>query len=286
MALVTMKELLDDAERRGYGIPAYSTLGGHLGVLRTILRTAEEKKSPVIIIEGYSDMEYYSDPLWYAEAVKSALRSVKVLAAFHLDHAFSLDHIVRAVRYGFTSVMFDGSRLPFEENLLITRRVVELCHAVGVTVEGELGNVGGLEGDVYAQEDTTVYTDPEQAARFVEDTGIDAFAPAVGTCHGLYTREPKLDFTRLKKIKELVGIPLVLHGATGVPVEDMQKAISLGVRKLNIATQVRVAYREGIREHLGRYPDDMIEKAFNAAEEHLSHFMEEQFEAFGCAGKA
>jgi fructose-bisphosphate aldolase class II len=286
MALFPMKELLQDAEARGYGIPAYSTLGGHLGVLRTILRTAEENASPVIIIEGYGDMEYYSDPYWYAEAAKAALKSARVPAALHLDHAFCFSHIVRALRFGFTSVMFDGSRLSYEENISHTTKVVELCHSVGVTVEGELGNVGGLEGDAYAQDDTTVYTDPEQASRFVEQTGIDALAPAVGTCHGLYTREPQLDFPRLKQIREMTDIPLVLHGATGVPLLDMQKAISLGVRKINIATQVRVSLRKGILEQLENHPDDTIEKAFHAAESHLTRFMTEQIAAFGCAGKA
>lgn len=286
MALVTLRELLEDAENGGYGIPAYSTLGGHLGVLRTVLRTAEDLRSPVIIIEGYTDMTYYSDPRWYAEAATTAIKTTKIPAALHLDHAFCFEHIVLAIRYGFTSVMFDGSRLPYEENSRITKKVVELSHAVGVTVEGELGNVGGLEGDMYAQKDITLYTDPQQAATFVEETGIDALAPAIGTCHGLYTEEPELDFPRLKKIKDLADIPLVLHGATGVSLEDMRKSIALGIRKLNIATQVRIAYLKGIREHIRLHQQDMIEKVFNAGEKPLRDFMKEQFEAFGCAGRA
>jgi fructose-bisphosphate aldolase class II len=223
IARVTLRELLEDAENGGYGIPAYSTIGGHLGVLRTVLRTAEDLRSPVIIIKVYTDMTYYSDPRWYAEAATTAIKTTKILAALHLDHTFCFEHIVLAIRYGFTSVMFYWSRLPYEENSRITEKVFEMSHAVGLTVEGMLGNVGGLEGDMYAQKDTTLYNDPHQAATFVEETGIEALAPAIGTCNGLYTEEPELYFSRLKKIKDLQDMIEKVFNARKKPLGDFMR---------------------------------------------------------------
>ncbi|MGQ9631588.1 MAG: class II fructose-bisphosphate aldolase [bacterium] len=286
MALVTLKELYADAERNCYGIPAYDTCGGQLGILEAILSTAEEMRSPVIVSDGYPAMCFYFDPECYAEVAKMAIRKAKVPAALHLDHTFKFEHIVLAIKYGFTSVMFDGSRLSYEENVEISKKVVEVAHAAGVTVEAELGKVGGLEGDAFAQTDDSLYTDPTLAKKFIDETGIDALAPAIGTAHGFYKEEPKLDFQRLAKIKELTKIPLVMHGSTGVPIEDVRRAIVLGIRKINIATQIRAEFLRGVREYMERNPSDITENVIKSGREPLRKFMREQLAAFGCANRA
>ncbi|NOZ20941.1 MAG: class II fructose-bisphosphate aldolase [Planctomycetes bacterium] len=286
MPLITMKQLYDVAERRGFAVPGYDTAGGQLGHLDAILRTAEEMNAPAIVSEGYKAMRFYFDPECYAEAAKAAIRKTKVPVVLHLDHSFEFDHVARAIQYGFTSVMFDGSRLPYEENVRATREVVQMAHAVDVTVEAELGKVGGLEGDTNSQADESFYTDPELARDFVEKTGIDALAPAVGTAHGFYKEEPRLDFERLRKIKEATRVPLVLHGATGVPLADVKKGIELGIRKVNIATQIRSTFVKAVHAYMDAHPEDYSERVIKSGRAALREFMVEQIQTFGCAGMA
>lgn len=286
MSLITMKQLYAVAERVGFGVPGYDTCGGQLGHLDAVLRTAEELNSPIIVSDGYKAMAFYFDPECYAEAAKAAIRKAKVPAVLHLDHSFEFDHVARGIKYGFTSVMFDGSRLSYEENVRITSEVVRMAHAVGVTVEAELGKVGGLEGDTTSQADASCYTDPQLAVDFVRKTGVDALAPAIGTAHGFYRETPKLDFERLRKIKEAVQIPLVLHGATGVPLDDVKKCIRLGIRKVNIATQLRHAFVKAVHAYMDAHPQEFSESVIKSGRPALREIMMEQLRAFGCAGMA
>jgi len=178
--------------------------------------------------------------------------------------------------------MFDGSRLRYQKNVEITRKVVEVAHSVGVSVEAELGNVGGLEGDTWSHTDESLYTDPDVAQDFVYKTGIDSLAPAIGNAHGFYTQEPRLDFGRLKRIKEKVRIPLVLHGATGISLDDLKKSITLGIRKINLATIVHRTYVEGLIAYMEWHRGD-DRNLFRGAREPLKKLITEQIKAFGSA---
>ena len=189
--------------------------------------------------------------------VKAAAEESTVPIALQLDHGRDSELIRAAVKAGFTSIMFDGSHLPYEENVRETRKVVELAHAHGLSVEGELGRVGGKEDNIEVATNEAFLTNPEQAAEFVEATGIDLLAPAVGTMHGLYRGEPKVDFERLQKIREVVAVPLVLHGGSDLPTEVIARVIKIGVDKINVGTDLKYAMTDGVREYLGEHPQEM-----------------------------
>ena len=284
MPLVTTGELYQDAQRLGYGLGAYDTCGGQIDIMETIFQAAEEMKSPVIISDGYQPIDKYFGLEYFAAMARMRAERASVPVALHLDHAFKFEYVVKALRYGFTSVMFDGSRLPYAQNLEITKKVVEVAHSLGVNVEAELGSVGGLEGDTWAHTDSSLYTDPIVAGDFVRNTGIESLAPAIGNAHGFYTQKPRLDFQRLRKIREEVQIPLVLHGATGIPLADVQTAINCGIRKINLATQVVQVYVDGIRECFKEQPID-VRNLLRKAREPLRKMIKQQLEDFGSAGR-
>lgn len=282
MSLATTVELYKDAERLGYGLGAYDTCGGQIDIIEAIFQAAEEMNSPVIISDGYEALDKYFGLDYFATIVRMRAAKSTVPVALHLDHAFKFEYVIWAIRCGFTSVMFDGSRLSYEKNIRITRNVVEVAHSVGVSVEAELGNVGGLEGDTWSHTDESLYTEPDVAQDFVHKTGIDSLAPAIGNAHGFYVQKPKLDFERLKRIKEKVHIPLVLHGATGISIDDLKKAINLGIRKINLATIVHHTYVEGLREYTKKYPQDN-RNLLCGAREPLKKLIKEYIKTFGSA---
>lgn len=245
MALVTLGEILADAEGRGYGVGAFNAF--NLETAQAVVRAAEVERSPVILLVYDLHQEHFGVEE-SALVCCSLARKAKVPVAVHLDHGQSFRRVVECIHSGYTGVMFDGSRLSYEENIAITKRIVELAHIVGVTVEAELGHVGqAAEGD---EKRSDLMTNPEEAGEFVERTGVDALAVAIGNAHGYYREEPKLDFERLAAIRKATGIPLVLHGGTGIPDGDMQRAISLGIRKINIGTEVYTAFGNALRSAL------------------------------------
>lgn len=254
MKLVPMKELLTDAYEKGYAVPALN--GSHLEFYKGFLEVAAELKSPLIIQAAYEEVEYVKSKA-IVEMIKVIGEDKDIKVAIHLDHGPSFDAATDCLRGGFTSVMFDGSRLPFEENIAVTKKVVEMAHAVGVTVEGELGTIGQTTefGDKI---DNAHLTDPNLAKEFVEKTGIDCLAAAFGTAHGLYDGEPKLDFELLKQISELTNIPIVMHGGTGVPEYAVKKAISLGVSKINVSTALRKAFIDGMKMYMEENPTNLM----------------------------
>jgi len=284
LSLVTTTELYKDAERLGYGLGAYDTWGGQIDIIEAIFQVAEEMSSPVIISDGYEAIERYFGLEYFATIVKMRAARSHVPVALHLDHAFKFEYVIGAIRCGFTSVMFDGSRLPYEKNVEITRKVVEVAHSVGVSVEAELGNVGGLEGDTWSHTNESLYTDLDVAQDFVYKTGIDSLAPAIGNVHGFYIQNPKLDFERLKRIREKVQIPLVLHGATGISIDDLKKAINLGIRKINLASIVHHTYVEAIKEYMENRQRGN-RNLFCRAREPLRKLITEQIKAFGSTGR-
>ena len=231
MALVPMKELLLRAERKNKAVGAFSV--GNMEMVRGVLRAAEEKDEPVIL--QIAEKRLASSPLaLMAPMMVSAAKEAAVDAAVHLDHGLTVECVKQALDFGFTSVMLDASLLPFAQNIAVTRSVVEMAQAYGATTEAELGVVGGNEGDT--AEHIIQCTDPQKAMEFVQSTGVDALAVAIGNAHGNYPTLPQLRFDILQAIHETVDCPLVLHGGTGMSDDQFRRAICLGIRKINIAT--------------------------------------------------
>ncbi len=234
MSLVNLKTNLDKAYREGYAVGAFNIASFEF--LQSIRDAAKTMRSPVILNIAQVHFPYVSLEDFIPSVINIANR-IDVPVTLNLDHGLDIDSIMKAVRYGFTSVMYDGSSHSYEENVKKTREIVKLCHSLDISVEGELGSVGGDEGGkLEGTAHETLYTDPVQAVDFVKKTGIDALAVAIGNSHGKYKGEPKLDFARLAEINKKVGIPLVLHGGSGISESDFRKAISLGISKINFYT--------------------------------------------------
>ena len=241
---VTSKEMIYAARKGGYAVPAFNA--ENLEMVQAIVAAAEKMKSPVMIQTTPSTVKYLT--LRQAVAmVKAEAEAASVPVALHLDHCESYEDVMAAVEAGYTSVMIDGSKLPYEENIAVTKKVVEDAHKAGVTVEAELGTVGGKEDGHSAE---IAYTDPAEALDFFSKTGVDIFAVAIGTAHGFYKGEPKLNFELLEKLAEKIEAPLVLHGGSGVPDEMIKRTISLGINKVNYATELRAAMTKAVREAL------------------------------------
>ena len=284
MALVTVAELLTKAYREGYAVGAFNC--NNMEIVQAIVAAAEAENSPVIIQASQGAIKYAGID-YIAALSRQAAQAAKVPVALHLDHGTSLEQVMACIRHGFTSVMIDGSKYPFAENVALTQKVVELAHAIGVSVEAELGKIGGVEDDIAVDEREAFFTDPEEAREFVLKTGVDSLAVAIGTAHGRYKGVPKLDFERLAKIRELVDIPLVLHGSSGVPDEDIKKAISLGVAKVNIDTNIREAFVGKMREVLAKNPDEIDpRKILGPAKEAAIEIIREKIRVFGSSNKA
>ena len=260
MALVTTKELLLDAQKNGYAVGAFNV--ENMEMVQAVIAAAEELRSPVIMQTTPSTLKYAEPEYFYAN-VAAAAKMASVPVVMHLDHGSSYELAMRAYRAGYTSIMIDGSHSRLEENIAITKEVVRACHAGNVPVEAELGKVGGKEDDLDGGNGG--YTDPKEALRFVEETGVDSLAVAIGTAHGVYQGIPKLDVERLSRIREKVSIPLVLHGTSGIPDEDVKECIRRGICKVNYATDLRIAFTEGVKEVLNKEPETIDPKKYNAA---------------------
>ncbi len=236
MPLVTNKEVLDAANEGGYAVGAFNI--NNMEIAQSIVTTASEMNAPVILAASQGAISYAG--IEYLEAiVKVAASKTDTPVTLHLDHGTDFNVILQCIQHGFTSVMIDGSHLPFEENIALTKRVVEVAHPCGVSVEAELGRLVGVEDNISVDEKDAVFTRPDEAVQFVEETDVDSLAVAIGSAHGIYKGEPKLDFERLEKIDNKVDIPLVLHGASGIPEESIVKAVKLGINKINIDTEIR-----------------------------------------------
>lgn len=261
--LVPSRRLLEEARREGRAVAALNFYNAE--TLRAHVKAANECGASVILQTTESTINYLGIKLVVAMA-RAAAEEIERPAALHLDHGGSYELAARCVEAGYTSVMIDGSKLPFDENVGVTRRVVELAHAAGVSVEGELGHVAHNEegGDI-----SRFYTRPEDAARFVEETGVDALAVAVGTAHGFYKGEVRLDFERLERIRDAVGYAaaLVLHGGSGVPDELMRRAVSCGIRKINFGTELKNAFTLAVKRSLCASDEIDLRKTFAPAVE-------------------
>ena len=283
MSLVTSKELMLNAQRNHYAIGAFNV--ENMEMVQAVVAAAEELSSPVILQTTPGTLKYASPEMFYAN-VAVAAQAAKVPIVMHLDHGSSFPLALRAFRAGYTSIMIDGSQKPFEENIALTKSVVDACHAGGIPVEAELGKVGGKEDDLDGGEGNG-YTVPEEAAKFVEKTGVDFLAVAIGTAHGVYKGVPKLDLERISRIRELVAVPLVLHGTSGVPDETVRECIARGMCKVNYATDLRIAFTNGVREYLQNNPDAYDPKKYGAAgREKVKQYVMQKILVCGSDGKA
>jgi len=284
MPLVTTKELLEKAMREKYAVGAFNA--NNIEMVQAIIEAAEEESAPVILQASQGAIKYAGLENITA-IVKNAAAMAKIPIALHLDHGTDYEQNVKCLRIGFTSLMFDGSKLPYGENVSITRKVVEMGHAVGVPVEGEIGKIGGTEDHITVSEVEAEMTEPEEALRFAKDTGVDSLAVAVGSVHRMKKKEAKLDHERIKKIAELVKIPLVLHGSSGVMDDEMKKGIKEGLCKINVATQLNMAFVEGMRKALNEKPEEVDpRKILSLSKELLKKVVKDRIRVFGCSGKA
>lgn len=237
--LVTLQQIINMAEEGNYCIPAFNVYNTES--IMGIIEAAEERKAPVIL-QLYPRLVNQEVGFYIAPAVVAAAQRACVPVCLHLDHAAGKEEVYKSLRWGFTGIMQDGSALPYEENVALTRSAVEMCNTIGVGVEGELGHVGSVNDDTMDD-----FTDPDEAARFVKETGVCCLAVLVGNAHGHYKKPPKLDIERIRQIREAAGVPLVLHGGSGIPDEQVKEAIRAGVRKMNIGTDVCCAFAEGTK---------------------------------------
>ena len=240
MPLVTMKEILDKARADKYAVGAFEFWS--LDSAQAVVEAAEELGCPAILQAGFIECEFAKGIKNLSEIARIVANASSVPVALHLDHAEDYDFILSALDAGFTSVMIDASAMSFEDNVDLTKKVVEAARPCGVTVEAELGKLAGNEGNISVSEEDAAQTDPDEAKKFVELTGIDALAVAIGTAHGFYTFTPKLNISRLKMIAEKVNIPLVLHGGSGTPDDMVVEAVGNGIAKVNVCTEFVAAF--------------------------------------------
>lgn len=250
--LINTKEMLIQARLHGYAIPAFNI--HNLETIQTVIETANRLHSPVILAATPGTVKYAGGENLIA-ITEAMAKKVSIPVAFHLDHHENVNEIKEMIELGCRSVMIDASKYPLEENIEIVRDVVNFAKKYGASVEAELGKLGGREDDLIVDEADAFFTDPKEAEIFVRETGVDSLAVAIGTAHGMYKRTPKLDFNRLAKIKDRVEIPLVLHGASGVPSELVQQAIQLGICKVNVATELKNIFSESLKGYFNEHPD-------------------------------
>ncbi len=250
--IVSTREMLNKAQREGYAVPAFNI--HNLETLQVVVETAAELKSPVILAGTPSTISYAGGEFIVSMA-EVAAKKYDIPIAIHLDHFEVIDEIKHFIDLGFKSAMIDASHESFEDNIAIVKKVVEYAHKYDATVEAELGRLGGQEDDLIVDEKDTKYTNPHQAKEYVERTGIDSLAVAIGTAHGLYKGVAKIDFDRLKEIRDVVDVPLVLHGASDIPDELVKKAISLGICKVNVATDLKIPFSDEVKKYFKENPD-------------------------------
>lgn len=251
MDIISTKDILLDAKKNKYAVPAFNI--HNLETIQAVLQGAVEMNSPVIIATTPGTVNY-AEAEYLVAILKAAAKKHNIPIALHLDHCPEVEFLKDCIRAGYKSVMIDASLEDFEENIRITKEVVEFAHKHNVTVEAELGRVGGEEDHRVVEEEDTLLTDPKMALDFVKRTNVDSLAVAIGTAHGVYKLEPKLDFERLKKMNEIIEVPLVLHGGSGVPHESVIKSIENGICKVNIATEIKIPYADTVKNYFKEHP--------------------------------
>lgn len=282
MSFVTSEKMLLDAQKGGYAVGAFNV--ENMEMVMAVIAAAEELRAPLMLQTTPSTIKYAGLDMYLAN-VKAAAERASVPVCLHLDHGDSFDLAMRALRTGYTSIMIDGSHNVFEENIAVTKAVADACRPSETPVEAELGKVGGKEDDLDGGEGNG-YTDPLEAKEFVECTGVTSLAVAIGTAHGVYKGVPKLDLDRLAEIRKVVDIPLVLHGASGLSEEAVVESIKRGICKVNFATELRIAYTDGVKEFLAANPDAFDPKKYGkVAMEHVKAIVETRMKMCGCTDR-
>jgi fructose-bisphosphate aldolase, class II len=285
MPLVSMKDMLNKAKAEGYAVGQFNL--NNLEFTQAILQAAEEEKSPVILGVSEGAARYMGGFTTVVKMVEGLLVDYKITVpvAIHLDHGSSFEKCKEAIDAGFTSVMIDASHHPFDENVETTKKVVDYAHSKGVSVEAELGTVGGQEDDVVAE--GVIYADAQECVELVKRTGIDTLAPALGSVHGPYKGEPNLGFKEMEEIGKLTGLPLVLHGGTGIPTKDIQKSVSLGTAKINVNTENQIASAKAVRETLAAKPEEYDPRKYlGPARDAIKATVIGKIKEFGSSNKA
>lgn len=282
MPLVTSEQMMKRADREGYAIGAFNV--ENMEMVMAVIKACEELRAPAILQTTPSTVRYAGLEMYHANVAAAAAKA-RVPIALHLDHGNTFELAMQALRIGYTSIMIDGSKLEFEENIALSKRVADACRPSAIPVEAELGKVGGKEDDMSC--DDPGYTDPDDAVKFVNETGVTSLAVAIGTAHGIYKGEPKLDMDRLSEIRKVVSIPLVLHGASGVPDEAVKECIRRGISKVNFATELRIAFSDGIKEYMKGDPDVFDPKKYCAVGmQKVTELVKAKIKVCGSDGKA
>lgn len=255
--LISGKEILSVANQHGFAVPAFNAGSGQL--LEAVMQACEELQSPVMIAIHPDELSFLTDS--FVDQVKYYANHTKLPVCIHLDHGTSYEQVIHAIQLGFTSVMIDASHLPYEENVAITQKVVAAAHPVGVSVEAELGTIGDTGNSIEGGVTEVIYTDPDVAQDFVERTGTDSLAVAIGTAHGIYPKniKPHLRHDILEEITKKVSIPLVLHGGSSNPDEEIAKAVKMGINKINISSDIKIVFANKLREQLNSGDSEMRE---------------------------
>lgn len=283
--IVTTKELYVKAKAGGYAVGAFNV--STIEAIKGVLDAAIELNSPVVIETSEGEMNYLGAKL-VADVVRDLAEGLSIPVGIHLDHGQGLASVQEAIEAGYTSVHIDASALPYADNLAVSKKVVQYAHERGITVEGELGHVGGASEvhDESAKMEKSTYTDPAKATEYVRESGVDILASSIGNIHGIYENEPELDFDRLAKIGE-IGVPLSLHGGSGIPERQVKKAISLGITKVNVNTELRMAYTNTLHSELDAHPDEIVPYKYLPEEiEAVKKVVLEKIKMFGSEGKA
>lgn len=284
MAYSNMNDMLRCAGEKGYAVPAFNIVN-ELSA-RTIVNVAKELKAPVILQTSVSTVKQIG-PEALISFLKEIARGATVPVAIHLDHCTDSSLARRCIDLGWSSVMIDASERPLNDNIKVTREIVEYAHSKSVSVEGELGAIGGVEDNISVMEGKTYLATVEGSIRFVKETQVDAFAPAVGTAHGQYKKEPKLDFDRFKQIRAAINTPLVVHGGTGLADEAFRKFIELGASKINISTALKIAYCSSIHDFIAEHPQNEDPLKLDAHTElSITRMCTTIFKLFGADGRA
>lgn len=282
--LVSMKYLLDKAKDADFAVGAFNAT--ELALVRSVVEQAEESDSPAIIEASAGEFEFVTKDFY--KYVIERCKDSRVPFALHLDHGHTVEECVRAIQAGFTSVMIDGSTLPYEENVALTKKVVEIAHAAGVTVEGEIGTIGAIGNSDEGGVTNITYTRPEDVVDFVEKTGVDCLAIAIGTAHGIYPKgyTPKLQLELLEEIKKIAPVPLVLHGGSNNPDDEIAKACKIGIAKVNISSDIKYAYFKKLDEVYKETGGFVPAKVMEPAIVDTKAVVKNKMELFNSVGKA
>ncbi len=282
--MISSRELFRKAHKENYAVGGFNIC--NMEFVQSVIQAAEAKHSPVIL-QVSQGVAKYAGIRTITEIVKAEAKRTSIPVALHLDHGTDYEVIMQCLRAGFTSIMIDASRYELEENIRITAEVARACHAMNVGVEAELGKIHGVEDEIAVDAKDASFTDPQEAVRFVKETGVDALAIAVGTAHGPYKGKPELDFERIQEIKALIDTAIVLHGSSGVGKADIQRAVQLGVNKFNIDTDLRQAFNETIRAYLNENKEIYDpKKIIGVTRPAIQLVAEEKMTLFGSTQKA